>query len=200
MASHKLIENIDYAFTSNGCIVEIGSARETSGSDSSTFFFSELAEKTGSEFYSVDFSPNSQKLAAEIIGESAILSDGVAFLKKFKSISSRKISVFYLDNFDVVYNNQHKESLMRRVGNIYEDNNESLTNERSAVVHLEQMKAAIPLLADKHVVIIDDTKQTEVGWWGKGASAVPFLLEKGYSIKAQSEDGILLVCPELQSL
>lgn len=193
MASHKLIENINLSFAENGSIVEIGSARETAGADSSTFYFAELSKKINCEFYSVDFSPQSQSLAYQIIGKNAILSDGSAFLEKFHTISGRKISVLYLDNFDVIYNEKHRASLMRRVGNVYDSNHEELTNERSAIVHLDQMKTALPLLQLNNAVIVDDTTETEKGWWGKGALVVPFLLGLGYTIESRSEDGVLLL-------
>ena len=192
MASHKLIEDLNLDFIKGTCIVEIGSARETSGPDSSTYYFSMLSKKDEADFFSVDFSPQSHSLAKEVVGDSAILSDGVKFLEKFSYWSHKKISVLYLDNFDVVYNDKHKESLLRRIGSVYEDNEEELTNERSGIVHLEQMKASLPHLHVKNIVIVDDTKKTEYGWWGKGALVVPFLLEKGYLISNETEDGILL--------
>lgn len=192
MASHKLIECIKIDFLADASIVEIGSARESSGEESSTFFYSTLAKKVNAEFYSVDFSPQSRAMAAQVIGENAVLSDGAAFLKVYDSYSQRKIALLYLDNFDVVYNDKHKQSLLRRVGSVYDDNNEVITNERSAAVHLEQIKAALPFLALKNAVILDDTKLAEDGWWGKGALVVPFLLQNGYNITAQSEDGLLL--------
>ena len=192
MASHKLIESADLDFVKGTCVVEIGSARETSGPDSSTYYFSELSDKVGADFFSVDFSPQSYALAKEVVGDRAKLSDGVKFLENFPYSSSKKISILYLDNFDVIYNDKHKESLLRRVGSVYEDNEEELTNERSGIVHLEQMKAALPLLHVKNIVIVDDTKKTEHGWWGKGALVVPYLLEKGYKISNESEDGIML--------
>ncbi len=192
MASHKLIECIKIDFLADASIVEIGSARESSGEESSTFFYSALSKKVNAEFYSVDFSPQSRAMAAEVVGGNAVLSDGTAFLKVYNTYSQRKIALLYLDNFDVVYNDKHKQSLLKRVGSVYDDNNEVITNERSAAVHLEQIKAAQPFLAIKNVVIVDDTKLTEDGWWGKGALVVPFLLESGYKIAAQSEDGLLL--------
>ena len=192
MASHKLIENKDLSFTKGTCIVEIGSARETSGPESSTFYFSELSKQLETDFFSVDFSPQSFALAKEFIGVKAILSDGVKFLESFSTISDKRISILYLDNFDVIYNDKHKKSLLKRVGSVYYDNEEDLTNERSGVVHLEQMKAALPLLNVKNIVIVDDTRKTEQGWWGKGALVVPFLLENGYKISNDSEEGIML--------
>lgn len=192
MASHTLVNEINLSFATSGSIVEIGAARESSGPDSSTFFLCQLAKQLDAEFYSVDFSEQSWKLAAEVAGDCAFLSDGVEFLRMYPKLSQRRISILYLDNFDIIYNDLHKQSLMRRVGNVYDDRNEQLTNERSAAVHLEQIETAMPLLAEKNIVVIDDTQLREEGWWGKGAAAVPFLLNSGYSILVQTNDGVLL--------
>ena len=192
MSSHGLIEVFGTNFLQNRCIVEIGSAREMGNHESSTIFFHSLSKAFNAQFFSVDFSPSSYKFAADIIGANAFLLDGCEFLENFSSNTNLKISLLYLDNFDVIYNEQHKKSLLSRVGSIYEDRNEDINNERSAQVHFEQLMSALPHLADQNVVIIDDTKLTESGWWGKGALVVPKLIELGYSIKAKSDDGVLL--------
>ena len=178
---------------SAGCIVEIGSARESASPDSSTFYFNNIAADIGVPFYSCDFSPQSHAVAKSIVGDRAFLSDGKLFLEGFTKITSKKISLLYLDNFDIVYNEIHFESLKRRVGDTYEQHGEIINNQRSAAVHLEQMIAALPLMAEKSVVIVDDTKQIDNGWWGKGALVVPFLLNNGYEPIVISSDGVLLV-------
>ena len=192
MASHNLLEKIKIDILKDTCIVEIGSARESAGDQTSTSYFKNIANKIGATFFSVDFSPLSHTYAREIINENAILSDGSAFLSTFEKYSNNKISILYLDNFDIIYNDKHKESLLKRVGNIYSENNEDLNNERSAIVHLEQLKSALPHLENKNVIIIDDTMIINGNWWGKGALAVPYLLSLGYSINHKSEDGVLL--------
>lgn len=201
MSSHILTADIqDLSILNNGLIVEIGSAREANGPESSTFFFNELAKKVNAEFYSVDFSPDSQKMAFEILGKNSILSDGKNFLRNISSYSDKKISLLYLDNFDVIYSEKHKESLYKRVGSAYNDNNEVISNERSAQVHLEQMIEALPRMGKKSVVIVDDTKKTESGWWGKGAKVVPFLLLNGFHVFRSSTDGILMINFDCQSV
>jgi hypothetical protein len=193
MSSHKLLSTISIDSFDNTSIVEIGSAREAKIEDTSTFYFEEISKIINSEFYSVDFSEESNNYAKKIIGEKAIFSDGEIFLKNFNKFSKKKISILYLDNFDVIYNDVHKKSLMKRVGNVYEINNEDLNNERSAIVHLNQLKAALPFLNNQNVIIIDDTKYLNNEWWGKGALVIPFLLLSGYKIVTKSEDGILMV-------
>jgi hypothetical protein len=192
MASHNLLEKIKINNFKNTCIVEIGSARESAGDQTSTSYFKNIATKIDATFFSVDFSPLSHAYAREIINENAILSDGATFLSSFEKYSNKKISILYLDNFDIIYNDKHKESLLKRVGNIYSKNNEDLNNERSSIVHLEQLISALPYLENNNVIIIDDTMIINDIWWGKGALAVPHLLSIGYTINYKSDDGVLL--------
>jgi hypothetical protein len=93
-----------------------------------------------------------------------------------------------------VYNEAHRQSLERRVGSVYIDNYSGLLcNEKSAEVHLAQVIAAMPYFSKQALVCIDDTKQTGANsYWGKGASAVPFLYSQGFFIIDKSTDGVLM--------
>lgn len=195
MSSHALLEHFNLSFALNGCIVEIGSARESVDVESSTHYFRELSRRLNSEFFSVDFSEQSNALARALIGSNAILSDGKVFLENFRTFSKLEISILYLDNFDIIYNEKHEKSLRSRVGTAYAEHGEELSNQRSAEVHLEQARASISLLGKQNIIICDDTKLQDGLWWGKGALVVPFLLARDYKIKEQSEDGVLLVSP-----
>ena len=198
MSSHSLLDQIALPLSMHekGIIVEIGSAREKEIEKSSTFYFRELAEKINMTFYSVDLSVESYKLAFKILNSFAIHQDGESFLNDFCQHTSQKIVILYLDNYDVIYNDKHRQSLMRRVGTLYTDYYDSFSNEKSAQVHLSQLIAAVPHLADKCIIIIDDTKLLDdLTWWGKGALAVPFLLDINYTIIASSDDGVALCSP-----
>ena len=192
MSSHRLLEKVDLSVVDKqASIIEIGCVRDKvqfENSESSTLYFDQLAKARGCTFLSVDFSKDSVAYARQIVGERAFHADGVSFLKQFNG----RIGILYLDNFDIVYNEKHRQSLMSRVGNSYEENNEVITNDRSAQVHLEQMQEALPKMTKPCYVCIDDTMIRNGGWFGKGAAVVPFLLEKGFSIVAQSEDGVLM--------
>lgn len=192
MSSHRLFDDVDISHIPAGAnIIEIGSIRQPEQLDSgesSTHYFDHMAKQRGLHFFSVDFSKSSFGLSQAVVGDRAFHSDGVAFVRSFKG----PIGLLYLDNFDIVYNDKHRESLMRRVGTSYEENNEVITNQRSAEVHLEQIKEALPKMTKHCYVCVDDTMVRDGGWWGKGALAVPFLLEQGFEIIKQSEDGVLL--------
>ncbi len=192
MSSHILLDEINHDFIDGQDIVEIGSAREGDGKTSSTLYFSNLAKRKEIHFFSVDFSKHSYELAHKIVGDSAVHMDGAEFLAQYKTFSNSKIACLYLDNFDVIYSEAHKISLLGRVGDAYALRDEEISNERSAQVHLGQLNAALKHLAPKHVIIVDDTKECEFNWWGKGALVVPQLLSMGYEIRNRSNDGILL--------
>ena len=192
MSSHVLLNEIKYSSLKEGVIVEIGSARETNNEESSTFYFNQIAIKNNTEFFSVDFSEKSWLMAKSIVKEMAILSDGNLFLKNFRNYTKKNISVLYLDNFDVIYNEKHKISLLNRVGNIYQENNENLNNQRAAEVHLEQVVTSMKFLSDDAIIIIDDTKFIDSNWWGKGALVVPYLLNNNFQIIIEDEGGVML--------
>lgn len=192
MSSHVLLNEIKYSSLKEGVIVEIGSARETNNEESSTFYFNQIAIKNNTEFFSVDFSEKSWLMAKSIVKEMAILSDGNLFLKNFRNYTKKNISVLYLDNFDVIYNEKHKISLLSRVGSVYEVNNEILNNKRAAEVHLEQLITSLNFLNDDAIIIVDDTKFIDSSWWGKGALVVPYLINNGFKILSQKEGGVAL--------
>ena len=201
MSSHNHVSKIDLERLSSGIVVEIGSSREENTSESSTEFFNTLCKKLNLPFYSVDFSPKSHQIAKSIVGRYAILMDGKLFLESLESLTgASKIAILYLDNFDVVYNSTHLASLSRRIGDAYERNGEVLTNERSAAVHFEQLKVALPRMSELSIIVIDDTLQKEGspnGWWGKGAYCVDFLLKIGWKLVISDDNGVLLTSPEL---
>ena len=198
MASHRLLEELDLGFLCSGDLVEIGSSRENAH-DSSTFYFNQISKNLGVSFWSVDLSPKSFELAKSIAGTNAIFQDGKAFQKEFIDTNPEKrISCLYLDNFDVVYNEKHFESLKKRVGDVYEKLGEVLSNERSASIHFEQLMTAYPVLSATSVIIIDDTmtdKNDSQKWWGKGSLCVNFLLERKWKIKFSNGVGVLFTSP-----
>ena len=201
MSSHNHVSKVDLERLSKGIVVEIGSSREENTSESSTEFFNTLCKKLNLPFYSVDFSPQSHQIAQSIVGKSAILMDGKLFLESMESLTgASKIAILYLDNFDVVYNSTHLASLSQRIGDAYERNGEILTNERSAVVHFEQLEVALPRMSELSIIVIDDTLQkadSPNGWWGKGAYCVDFLLKSGWKLLISDNNGVLFTSPEL---
>lgn len=194
MASHALIKEISnlQSLLKEGCIVEIGSARE-SIETSSTKYFNDISKKYGVNFYSIDFSEYCYGLAKSLIGNKAILGKGEEKIQEIKE----RISVLYLDNFDIIDNPTHESSLRTRIkkfGNAYEKNNVDIekTNLLSQKTHLTQAQSSLPKLSANGVVIFDDTPRSGDGFSGKGGLAVPWLVSQGFKILHTQGSGVLL--------
>lgn len=194
MASHTLIKKISnlQSLLKEGCIVEIGSARE-SIETSSTKYFNDISKKYCVNFYSIDFSEYCSGLAKTLIGDRAILGRGEEKIKEIKE----QISVLYLDNFDIINNPAHESSLRTRIkkfGNAYEKNNVDIesTNLLSQKTHLAQAQASLPKLSANGVVLFDDTPKSGDGFSGKGGLAVPWLVSQGFKILHSQNTGVLL--------
>lgn len=194
MASHKLIERVLdlQSLLKEGCIVEIGSVRE-SITDSSTKYFNDISKKYDVNFYSIDFSEYCYELAKSLIGDKAILGKGEEKIQEIKE----PISILYLDNFDIINDSKHEASLRTRIkkfGNAYEKNNVDIdpTNLLSQETHLAQAQASLPKLSENGVVIFDDTPKLGERFGGKGALAVPWLVSQGLKILHTQGTGVLL--------
>lgn len=194
MASHKLIERVLdlQSLLKEGCIVEIGSVRE-SITDSSTKYFNDMSKKYDVNFYSIDFSEYCYELAKSLIGDKAILGKGEEKIQEIKE----PISILYLDNFDIINDSKHEASLRTRIkkfGNAYEKNNVDIdpTNLLSQETHLAQAQASLPKLSENGVVIFDDTPKLGERFGGKGALAVPWLVSQGLKILHTQGTGVLL--------
>lgn len=195
MASHTLIKKIQNIelILKEGCIVEVGSARE-SIAVSSTKYFNDISKKYDVNFYSIDFSEYCYKLAKSLIGDKAILGKGEEKIKDIKE----SISCLYLDNFDIINNKNHEKSLRSRIkkfGNAYKKNNTDIekSNLLSQQTHLAQAQASLPKLSANAVVIFDDTPKLTNGFGGKGALAVPWLVSQGLKILHTQGTGVLLI-------
>ena len=192
MSSHLMLSEVDMSNLPAGSfLVEIGSQREPlpfESDEHSTGFLYRLAESLGLGFVTVDFSSETYRHAYELVGEKAVNQDGAEFITRF----DQRICVLYLDNFDVIHNEDHWESLKDRLGDGYQGQNAEITNERSADVHLAQAMAATHLLTTPSYVCIDDTMVKNGQWWGKGVKALPYLVSIGYRAIQVGDEGVLL--------
>ena len=193
--SHNFALKLDLKHLENSVIVEIGSARTKEFQDSSTFFFENLSIKYDTDFFTIDFSDEVIDSIPNTFSQIKLKESGEVFLKNYSNYSKKKIGILYLDNFDIIYNEKHKKSLLSRVGDTYSKKNIDLTNENSAKVHLEQLKLSLKYLHSKAHIIIDDTSFRQNKWFGKGALCVPYLLENGFQISLKNEDGIAFSKP-----
>ena len=146
-----------FAQTGGVNIVETGCIRDKSYQDgASTRLFADLTKRMpGTRFWSVDIEPRHIALAGSFVipneQVALIVSDSVGYLQTFPE----RIDLLYLDSFD--YNRGDPGPAQRHA--------------------LEEVKAAIPKLAPKACVLIDDNDP--VGG-GKGELAKKFLAENDF--------------------
>jgi Methyltransferase domain len=141
-------------------IVESGCIRSDEdwrGAGYSTYLFASYVNRAGGELISVDNSPDHCRFAKEVMAEFPAVQihcrDSVAFLRGF----DRPIDVLQLDSMDTEIPG-------------YADHAAA------------EMQAALPHLHNESIVIFDDTVYQGKGWRGKGAKAVPLMLDSGWHI------------------
>lgn len=94
-STHKYINTLD----ADSVIVEIGSER----GEGSTAYFSKLAQSYGVPFHTVDILDHAQQKVADSTINWHVC-DGATWCRNEYPKINKKISVLYLDNFDLVYN------------------------------------------------------------------------------------------------
>ncbi|MCA8996039.1 MAG: class I SAM-dependent methyltransferase, partial [Planctomycetaceae bacterium] len=141
--------------------VETGTIRseeDWSGAGFSTYIFGQYLQRHGGVLHSVDLTPAHCEFArtwTECFGETVQVhqSDSLKFLQDF----GRPIDVLYLDSLD--------------------------TTEPGHADHAyEEYQRASPWLHDRSLVLFDDTPWNQGAFVGKGARAVPWLLNNGWRI------------------
>jgi hypothetical protein len=143
-------------------IVETGTARSYQGMQGdgwSTVAFGWWAEKTKGRVFSVDISKENIEVSrnvADLYKENItwVIDDSVKTLKNF----NQKIDVLYLDSFDS-HAGQEKEAQEHQ---------------------LAEIKAAMPHLHEKSLVLLDDIGDDLKG--GKGELSITYLKRKGFTV------------------
>ena len=127
----------------------IGERRPCCGDGHSTYLFGE----SGHLVFSVDVNPEATRVAsiacAALPNVSVVTGDGIEFLHGFTG----PIDLLYLDAWDVVHDTPYAEK------------------------HAEAFEAARNKLAERHLILIDDT---DIASGGKGRILIPRLDEIGY--------------------
>ncbi len=142
-------------------VVETGTIRaeeDWAGAGFATYLLGAFLARRGGRLHSVDLSANHCAFArawTEVFGPAVAVypQDSVALLGRFPG----PIDVLYLDSLD--------------------------TTEPGHAEHaLRELQAALPRLHERSLVLIDDTPWGGGAWVGKGAKAVPWLLERGWRL------------------
>lgn len=172
-----------------GQFIEIGTSRN--GDDGSTKTIAEWAARFDRCLWTVDVDPVNCEFVnnMDLPNVNVINSTGEEYLKDFPSHISY-ISFLYLDNFDWDWHPERTEQFVLDQQTRYKEFGLEMNNLNSQRAHLKQAELAINALADKCLVICDDTWYNK--WWGhfsgKGGAVVPYLLNHGFEILHTEEE------------
>jgi|GEM_PF-156823 len=170
-------------------LIEIGSTRENLPGQESTLKLAKFCNKYGIHFITVDMDPyntdNAQKQLEKINKKyEAINAKGENFLKNYQN----NIDFLFLDGYDFDHG---KHSLYRQ--SRYKKNlGKKINNHECHKMHLECAKNIIDKITNNGIISLDDTWIENGIWKGKGATAVPYLLENGFSILTIGYNSVLL--------
>jgi len=188
----------EFALAEKPVFVEIGSERGHGSTEAHCM----LCNRLGYSFITVDVDPgvcaNSKKIIKLINEEfEGHNESGEDFLSEYKS----EINVLYLDAFDL----GHMRG--RPVGDYVSDTIDtytrrgvSLSTPNSHLAHLTMVENAIDKMAEGGIIIFDDVYVEEYDlpagpFKGKGETAIPYLLDKGYEIIDYYKQQIILQKP-----
>lgn len=107
---------------------------------------------------------------------------GSEWCKKFATITDKKISVLYLDNFDYVSDDIDANFIARQILYYKEQHGIEMNNQNCQIEHFKQILNLTPHLHQNCVIAFDDTMQHNGCWIGKCGPAVIYLLALGFEI------------------
>jgi len=171
----------------SGAIVEIGSSR---GDGSTHFFAGYVSHNTKFNFYSIDINP---ELTRHLTKFERVKHSNIKILtgKGEDKIDDIKepISYAYLDNFDLIRPGTESESyILEQIGKYKKDFNINMNNENCYKAHLTQAQKVNSKCSKKCIIQIDDTHFAKDEWVGKGRTAVPWLLNNGWTLLPRHTD------------
>lgn len=169
-------------------VIEIGSDRDAG----STYQIAKLADSFVLNFITVDIDKNATSRAGKIIGKinknfRAVNDFGEKVLSEFTS----PIRLVYLDAFDIP-GDWHSQEVIES----YRDRNLQMTLENCHRMHYDcavSINAKMPVggfvcfddvnpVDDQGKLIFDRVAPDYKKWSGKGATAIPFLIENGFEV------------------
>lgn len=166
----RWLEKGSLLLVETGCIREEGN---WGGDGNSSIMFNRFAEETGSKFVSIDIEPRHCHLAMKLCSRAHVIcSDSVTALYRLRR-SFSVVDFLYLDSFDVNWDNPHP----------------------SALHHLKELCASVPLLQPGSIVFVDDNREGV----GKGMYVKDFMDQIG----AQAvHEGYQLgfICPQVHEV
>ena len=176
---------------SSGEFVEIGTSRN--GDDGSTRTLAEWAGRLGTHLTTVDMDPVNCKFVQNLhIPNCTVLNEtGEDYLYQ-RIYTSRPINFLYLDNFDWDWHPDRTEDFILEQQKRYNELGLDMTNVNSQAAHLRQMEIALGHMAERCLVVCDDTWYNK--HWGhysgKSGAVVPYLIAHGFDILYTEEQPV----------
>ena len=173
---------LSIAFKTNNTIIEVGSSSEPKGSTSTLL---DICLKHDLNFITIDPSDEACRNVNQILGSKNLSTDRNYIVRNepaekcLYKYNLDDVALVYMDGFDVVSDHPHKQSTLDKYSaqgiDLLKDGNDI-----SAQVHLEATYEIYNHVIDFGFICFDDTWIENNRYMGKGAKAVPFLLQKGY--------------------
>lgn len=175
--------------TSKDIILEIGSER----GEGSTEFFDTYSATFNVPFYSVDILDAAKNNLTHLKNTNFQILDGSTWTKEVLPTLNKKIKILYLDNYD--WNHRPTEPDQTGLEEKYKSLNIQWTNLNCVAEHLNQMINCYPYMADKSVIICDDTNLIRHSgtYTGKCSAVIPFLISRNYRIVYSQNNGVIMV-------
>jgi hypothetical protein len=190
---------------SNLNILEIGAEPlfHESGDGSTKYFADFVQSNPSATLTSIDLNTDMYEGNIEYIEEHNLQRIN-CYNTDYTNIVEGKYGFIYLDNFDYLPPGCETDDWCVRQQQTYiQEYGVECTNENSAKAHLEQAWYLQDYVADRCVILFDDTflieqcgthepgfqrgrnngfTYPESGWYGKGATAVPWLMDNGWTL------------------
>lgn len=165
-----------------GSIIEVGSER----TDGSTTWLKTLAQWRDVPFYTIDMNAEAYRRAYEVTRGHGLAVHGRAEIV-LADWSDRPPSFVFLDGHDWPYTwCEGADWATRLESEVYAPLGLAVTREASQQSHRD-VSEVINRAGWSTVAVFDDTWPTPSGGWdGKGGTAVPYLLERGWRIDRKS--------------
>jgi len=174
-----------------GEFVEIGTSRN--GDDGSTKTLAEWASQLGTKLITIDMDPANCEFVQNLhIPNCTILNQSGEDYLYHRIYSMRPINFLYLDNFDWDWHPDKTPDFILEQQARYQTLGLEMNNVNSQSAHLTQMIYALPHMAERCLVVCDDTWYNK--WWGhysgKSGSVIPFLLANGFEVLYTEEQPV----------
>ena len=174
---YQRLADLNLTCNENNIVVEIGSEN---GEGSSVWLY-EWAHKYNIDFYSVDVEHRMRERTYPYITW-AVAESGSLWCKDILPGLNKTIKVLYLDNFDWIWDSANIAPYCQTQIENYATRGVVMNNQNCQEEHRLQLEYCLPYLDKQAVVIMDDTFYNNGVWDGKCATAVPLLLENGFTM------------------